>query len=52
VVQAGVSTLPPDRMARVTRFLAEAFGAPVPAPDSHVTDAFLLPAAERMIPAA
>jgi NitT/TauT family transport system substrate-binding protein len=52
VVQNGVSTLPPDRLARVTQFLAEAFEIPVPSPDSYYTDAFLPPLAERRIPAA
>lgn len=52
VVQHGVSNLPADRMARVTRFLADAFEIPVPSPDSHYTDAFLPPLAERRIPTA
>jgi hypothetical protein len=44
-MQNGVSTLPADRMARVTQSLAEAIANPVPSPDSSYTDTFLPPAA-------
>jgi NitT/TauT family transport system substrate-binding protein len=51
IVENGLSEVSPDRLARVTAFLAEAFEiSPVPAPSSFYTSAFLPPRAERQFP--
>jgi NitT/TauT family transport system substrate-binding protein len=51
IVENGLSEVAPDRLARVTAFLAEAFAiSPAPAPSSFYTDAYLPPRAERQFP--
>lgn len=51
IVQNGLGEVSPDRLTRVTGFLAEAFGiSPVPATSSFFTDAYLPPKAERQFP--
>lgn len=51
IVENGLSDVSPDRLARATAFLAEAFEiTPVPAPSSFCSNAFLPPRAERQFP--
>jgi NitT/TauT family transport system substrate-binding protein len=51
IVENGLSEVAPDRLARVTAFLAEAFEiSPAPPPSSFYTDAYLPPRAERQFP--
>jgi NitT/TauT family transport system substrate-binding protein len=51
MVQNGLGEVAPERLARLTGFLAEAFEIkPAPAPSSFFTDAYLPPKAERQFP--
>lgn len=50
-IRHGVGEVPPERLGRVTGFLAEAYGIPAPSPASYFTSEFLPPAAERRIAA-